>query len=484
MRSLHLQRNNCILWIILSFSLISCVWAEDTQWVLAAEKFTTDQVPSVYEEYASVIPNLLISKLSTVSLRKILPDEANARLLKQLSDKKMVLISERAKLIFSRDMLLFSNESLSSIQKKEKAILLQIDKKTLEITTIDLEIDTVLNTPSSASVINTISLWKDGKELFVSQDNTLKSTNLKKAGISALITGEIEDLAGYMCVTITIETGLSGFPISTVTVASRYEELEKIVNLIAIQLFPVLSNRDSVELILSITTENARIFIDNRLLSDTSSPLFLNSGEHHIRCEAPGYVSAQALYDFSEKKRYSIAIDLQKKEYADISFTTNLFPATLYIGGNTFKSDEDLFKTPYGSHIGEIVSDDAKTWFVLDIPNGDQFEKVSIQKNKVNTKKRIDTQRNLFYNSLGALYLSLPVTLLLKGQSDNMVRGYKSGRLENNSEMVNTINSWTTASMISQGISITLGINVIVQIVRYFIAAEQVIPEQGKTSAY
>lgn len=472
-------KNSCVLSSLIFLSLFFPAWTEEGSWMLAAEKFTTDQIPVVYEDYSSVIPYLLLGKLSIATSRRVLPDEIHIRLLQKLAEKKMNLVSERSKLLFSRDMLLFSNDSYSSIKKKSKAALLEIKKKEEAISEIDLEIASAMKSPPSSSVMSPITLWKKGAELFVFQDTVSKKTNLEKSGISALISGNIEDLAGYMCITITIETGLSGYNIPPVSSASRYEDFENAVDLLVMQLLPILANRNPVELILTIKPENSRVFIDERLVDDATKPLFLYSGEHHIRCDAPGFESAQMLYDFSEKKRYSVSIDLNKEKRTDVSFNSDLFPTTLFLRGDTVASDQELFQSPLGTHIGEIISEDVTTWFVLDVPEGDSFERVTIQKNKVNTQKRIEGQRRLFYNSLGALYISLPVTLLLKGKSENMTRAFMDYRLEQTQEMVNTINSWTSASMISQGISITLGINVVIQLVRYFIAAEQAVPEQG-----
>ena len=74
--------------------------------------------------------------------------------------------------------------------------------------------------------------------------------------------------------------------------------------------------------------------------------------------------------------------------------------------------------------------------------------------------------------------MALPAAFLIRGEADSRLNAYNSGRLEQTQENVDNINAWITAGNITTGICIGLGINLVFQLVRYILAAEQATPQQ------
>lgn len=135
--------------------------------------------------------------------------------------------------------------------------------------------------------------------------------------------------------------------------------------------------------------------------------------------------------------------------------------------------------------IGEAIVKDAETWFVY-VPDGNEGQSttVTIKTVKGDTEKKIEKARNAFYWSLGALYLSLPVSMLSYGIAMDKYDAYMDGRMSQTQDSVDDVNKWLKISDISRGVSIGLGVNAAFQLVRYILAANGVIPKfsKGKTA--
>ncbi len=103
-----------------------------------------------------------------------------------------------------------------------------------------------------------------------------------------------------------------------------------------------------------------------------------------------------------------------------------------------------------------------------------------IKLNKKNVKDSIETQRKILYWSLGALYISLPITMILNSKVDDQVYAFKSGKLPYTQSEADRINKLVLTQNILQGITIALGINYFVQLIIYLVKADRALPRKIK----
>lgn len=470
---------------VLAFLFVSRLCAQDA-WVIAAEEFSLTEPNPLYAPYSKAIPSLLLGRISTVSSRMVLPDELQARKLKELSDAKLALVKSRSDLLLSRDKILFSAEDDSEKEKKRRKAADDIAAKQAEIDAKSKEIDVFLSDPSPQTSMRKIGLWKDGNQYWTRKEGASLASELKAAGVSALLTGTVEDIAGYACVSASFQTGLPGLPAEPVVAAGAWEDLDQLVTLLALRLTPTLSNRPSVVLRIKADPAEARVFLDGSLLDIADGEVRTNEGEHVLRVEAPGYRSAEKKAAFFDASEFDVAISLEPLQTVQVAFNPGSLDSTVYIHDKTLKTDSSsVLDLVPGEAVGNIETGNVRTWFVLDIPSTEQEDafEAQVRLNKTNTEKRMEKARKTFYWSLGALYLSLPPTLMLQGKSLNMYRAYNEGRLEQTADIAESINAWTQAAAVSRGVSIGLGINLAVQLVRYILAAEQAVPRRASFSA-
>lgn len=471
-------------WAALFFLILTAAVSADekTGWVLAAEKFETGGLPSVYESVSSAVPSLLLSRLLAVRSRTVTPDEKKTRDLSALSTARVQLVKDRAALILARDKVLLETETSLTKKKDLRSAETKITAKEKDIAGLDKKIGKL-----SASVLNettseNVTLWESGQKLYTRTSGVSLGKSLADSKISGLVTGKVEDLAGYLHVTASIETGISDLPAVTVSEAAPYDELDALVTALAARLMPVLSAMNPVSLVFSVEPETAAVFIDSRRIDDFSVPVTVFSGKHIVSVSADGYESSYRAHDFSGTGSYRVSISLRKASAISVAFDTKGVPLSLYFRTKYLGESPLSVTLPASAATGEASIDDNRTFFILDLSGLRDGSSVlaSIKPNKMSTQTRIEKQRTFFYWSLAALYASLPFSLLSYGIAQDKYNAYQSGKLDQTQDNVNDVNNWTRAAMISRGVSIGLGINVAVQLVRYLLAAEQAIPQQAK----
>jgi hypothetical protein len=257
-----------------------------------------------------------------------------------------------------------------------------------------------------------------------------------------------------------------------------------LVSLLTVRLIPQIANRAPVKLELSVEPADAQVYVDGKLVPPEDNTVTVFAGEHIVSVSAPGYESATKKARFEGADAFHVKIALQEEKTVTISFDTNKTSASIFLNTRYYGETPTDITLPLKPVIGEAVIGDVETWFVL-MPDKNMREgtHMTVKPNKTETGKKIDRRRNTFYWSLGALYLSLPVTMLSYGVAQDKYNAYNDGRMPQTDASATEVNNWIKVSTISRGISLALGVNVIYQLVRYIVAANDVIPEFAQSDS-
>jgi hypothetical protein len=460
--------------------------ADETEWPIAAEKFASQGVPKVYESFSETIPRLVLARVASIRERMVLPDEKELRKLQEFSTARLKCIRDRADLIRERDRVILSSDDVLVKGRKKSEAKKKITEKEKEIEDYDRKIAALLdlrakNTDDKGGYkpeSNKITLWKDGKELYVRSDSLTLANSLEKDKISALVCGTVEDIAGYLYVTARLDTGIPGMPYEEVSEAASYDDVNMLVSSLTVRLIPQIANRKPVRLELSVEPKDAQVFLDGKLVPPEERTMTVYSGEHIVSVSAPGYDVATRKARFEGADAFKVTVVLQEEKTVSVTFDTGKTDASIFLNTRYYGESPAEVKLPLRPLIGESMSDGVETWFVFLPGMGVQDgTRMTLRPNTTDTGKKIEKRRNAFYWSLGALYLSLPVTMLSYGIAQDKYNAYTTGRLAQTDTSAEDVNKWTRISDISRGVSLVLGVNVIFQLVRYIVAANKVIPE-------
>ena len=458
---------------------------ETPTWSITASKFTLTDVPELYASYSTALPAMLNLFCAVPASRLVTPEEKRARQLIDHAAKKLALIRERVSLIAERDSLYLAVMSEKEKLKQTAAFNKKITAKEADIQKAQEKIDKLLNDTSFTAETLPVMIWKDGQQVFELPEYTNISQALKSENISAVIDGSIQDLSGYMYVSVVLTTGLPGMPDYRFSEAGPYQSIETIARSLAAQIMTAVKNSQPAKVLLTVEPEDAEVYVDSELLEAGKKSLYMYEGSHRLEVLAAGYDSAGKTIEVQAGQNYLLNIKLKKENIISVGFQfikpdADVFLHTQYFAGTPFQTD-----VPAGKNTAISFSyKDVKTYIVLRphdfMQPGQTTYQLQAMLNKEKTKTLIDRRRNVLYWSLGAFYVSLPIFMILQGLTADMASAAADSRLGSDAAVQSKYRALFISSAVMQGITIGLGINYVVQLGLYLYAADQSIPKEAR----
>ena len=477
----------CVALIAIVTALCGGAQAKDEipTWSITAAKFALTDVPELYASYATALPAMLNLFCTMPASRLVTPEEKRARQLIDYAAKKLALIRERVSLIAERDSLYLAVMSEKEKLKQTAALNKKITAKEADIEKAQKKIDTLLADTSFTVETLPVMMWKDGQQVFELPEYANISQTLKSENISAVIDGSIQDLAGYMYVSVVLTTGLPGMPDYRFSEAGPYQSIETIARSLAAQIMTAVKNTQPAKVLLTVEPEDAEVYLDSELLETGKKSIYMYAGSHRLEALAAGYDSAGKTIEAQAGQNYLLNIKLKKEKIISVGFqfikpNADVFLHTQYFAGTPFKTD-----IPAGKNTAISFSyKDVKTYIVLRPNNfmqqGQTIYQLQATLNKEKTKTLIDRRRNVLYWSLGAFYVSLPIFMILQGVTADMASAITDYRLEVDESVKKKYRALFISTAVMQGLTIGLGINYAVQLGLYLHAADQSIPKEAR----
>lgn len=454
-------------------------------WTITAAKFTLTDVPALYASYSTALPAMLNLFCSVPASRLVTPEEKKARQLIDLAAKKRALIRERASVIAERDALYLAVMPEKEKLRKVSSFNKKVTEKEADIQKAQEKIDALLHDTSFTAETLPVMIWKDGEQVFELPEYVNISQTLKNENIAAVINGSIEDLAGYMYVSVVLTTGLPGMPVYRFSEAGPYQSIETIARSLAAQIMTVVKNTQPAKVALTVEPENAEVYLDGESLQAGKTPFYIYEGSHRLEALAAGYDAAGKTIEAKAGESYLLKIKLKKENVISVGFRfiqpdADVFLHTQYFAGTPFQTD-----IPTGKNTAISFSyGDVKTYIVLRpyhfTQQGQTTYQLQAELNKENTKNLIDRRRNTLYWSLGAFYVALPIFMILQGLTADMAAAAADSRLGNSTAIQSKYRALFISTAVMQGITIGLGINYAVQLGLYLYAADQSIPKEAR----
>ena len=520
--------------LFLFFLFISSFAFSETlsnKWVIAAEQFEVNQInqnDKFLEGISKTIPQLILEKLDANIVRNIYPDEKFERKQYELKKERMSLFLQLSSLTKTRDSFVLYNYTENELKLKQR----EQDKKINDVkkkinenleklkeSEAQFEEDVKNYNSKQNQSKNDFQKFVDLFKHFFSSKDDLYTTEdvafynnsfsnlyvrpakligkpyeskefeleMVNAKINTLLTGKINKVGDFYSITVDAYLYPGAKKIITVTDVGSANDFEMICTNIARSIIPVLSNAIPVEIVLNITNEDIKFdqidfFIDDALQSNVSDQIIVQSGVHYIQFVCPGYKSISTSYYFEGNKKYKIDITFEKEEIKTLNIQSiKPVQGTFYANGtvgiqeNEF-SNKAKIKINDTLILGSFISSDGKQGFFyipekLVIENANLAVKLNLQ----NKGETVESRRKKMYWSYSLLTISLMPTLFTYGNLNSTINRYNNGK-----ESLSTVKNWQTGFYVSAGISIGCGIFFVYELVRYLMAANQVVPNKAR----
>lgn len=483
---MKLKRLSAVLLFMMPALLGIAETKEDSApWQVVATKFTLNRVPALYESYAAALPAMLNLFCDVPASRLVTIQEKKMRRLVDDSAKKLSLIKERASLITERDALYLAVLPESKKKKKRAALNKKIAVKEADIKKAQEKIDKLLADTSFTAQTSPFAVWKGGQQVLELPEYANIPQSLKNDTISAVVTGTIEDIAGYMYVSVVLTTGLPGMSEHHFSEAGPYQSIEAIARSLAAQIMVVIRNTKPARVRVRVEPQDAKVYIDNEYLDADKKIIPLYEGRHRLEAIASGYDSAGKTIEAQAGKSYELIIKLKKTEMVSVGFTgieprADVFLHTQYLAGTPFQTEVAVGKKT----VLTFSYSDVKSYIVLHprhfTLHGQDTYQLHASLNKEKTETLVNRRRNILYWSLGAFYISLPIFMILQGITNDMAFAVKDKRVAATQAVQQKYRALYRSTMLMQGITICLGINYAVQLGLYLYAADQSIPKEAE----
>ena len=522
--------------VVLVFTFLwtsfSPLFGEDGKWVIAAQKFiyargqTKNAVTSNIEE---TIPINILEKISRSLERNIMPNERFERENYKLRTERQSLYLQLSSEYKKRDSLVLNNYSdmrmkseLKAEEKKIKQIQEKLEKNiaeqkekyekaeaqmhlaagevddddNVELNEAELVKNLIKNIFEQSEDLITeenIALYKDSVESLFKTTVKVKETDYTEplfekevvsSGINGLITGQITSYGDFISVAVDLYNYPGAKKIGSVMEVGEIKELDLITSEISRQILPMIVNTLPVKFVFSIEPEEAKeklsIYVDDVLQKMENDTVSLDSGSHRIQFVSEGYKSAGVTYFFEGNKKYNIEVKFERPVIGHIQLQLkNELPGNIYANAEpALKFDDRNSQISINGNtiLGEFITEDNETAFFY-IPKKQTFDGSAVT---LNPKPRdrteyVNTRRKWMYGAYTVFMISLITTFYTFGNFQINKDLYSKHQID-----FETAKRWQTASNISSTISICCGVFWGIELIRYLVAANSVLPQNVK----
>lgn len=517
-----------VFFIFFSVFLPAIFGDENAVWTIASQKFVFakgQSDSSINRALAETIPISILEKLNKNLERNVMPDEIYSRKSKELLKSRQSLFLQLSSAYQKRDTLFLENISQKALEKKIKEeeknireIQKKIDDNLKEQAELSLKTEAQLEQINNNVSENNNSELELYKQLFknifkneksviqkeqivfykndysVFYDPSEKTKNLSplskefadeifSKNINTLMTGTITKYGEYLSVKVEVILYPNAKVIGSFVEIGSIDDLEFITSSLANQIVPSLTNSMPVKVIVRIDPPElqniTRIYIDD-VLFNSSESFILESGVHNVQFVADNYQTVGTDYYFEGNTQYSIDVKLTEKKDGQITLALvkPVFGDIFANGQPVEKETNRKSKISINGNeiLGEFLSEDGQNAFFY-IPQKQLLEDnfVSINPKPYDREKYIDTRRKWMYGSYSLLIVSLIPTFISAGELNNAVKLYNDGIWD-----YNKAKPYENTANICSAISIGCGVLFVFELIRYFYAANSVLPQKAK----
>lgn len=519
--------------IILLFSNLSSLFSEET-WTIAVKEFSYakgQKQSSITQATAQMFPSRILENISLSLNRSIPEDEALSRLRYKSKTERTSLFLQMSSAIQKRDSVFLENYTEKELKKKiaeqEKAIQDLRDKinenlKEIKEAEEKYEKSLVPSTEShndffdkfknfftseeQNSTNEQITLYKnDVSALFQPSDTAklagIESLDFEKevisAGIDGIISGTILSYGDFVSVTVDVHSFPGAKKIGSVTEIGNLTEADYIASSIARQLVPIITNSLPVQVSFSVEPENLRtktsLYVDEQFFTELPSKLVLESGVHRIEFLADNYSRISTSYFFEGNHTYHVNAVMEeqvegrinlnlKKPQAGELFANGIFQKNITV----FTDEEDEIRSDSASIsvngktiLGEFIAKDGSSaFYYISEELQKKYSDYSLNVSTFNRSNHIEKRRRGMYRAYSVLVISLIPGMYVSGQEKAYSAiAEKTGA---SAEVKNKAVFYKSMKSAFTGISIGCGAWFAFELIRYFIAADTVLPVSAK----
>ncbi len=356
-----LKKTGFIFLILVTLFPFSAFPAED-RWVMGGMEFSLVQkypMGSVESGVAKLMPQLILSRISTETLRNVSAIELTDRKLESLRTQRLSLLLQLSSEIQKRDAFVLSESDSRKLKKKiadqEKSvekIQKLIDENLEETEKIRNLLSEYADSGDEDKLerkTESVDLYGSSSDkLFVSEEK-IGTREFEKAvsaqKINGLVTGSIVVYGSYFSVTAELRVFPGNRFAGTFTEVGSMKDIESVAANLTQSMLPAVANASKINLHFDIKPENAkrnaRILIDGVPVELTNDVASVFAGKHSIEVSCEGFDSYSTEFDFRNHLDFYVQVPmLSESDFVFPLRLKNSMKGKLFVNGE-FVGDVD-----------------------------------------------------------------------------------------------------------------------------------------------
>ena len=511
----------------------------EKKWTLAAEKFTLSQKndSAAVGSITTTLPALVLEQLAENLERIPRGREKLDRSLYTFQKSRIDLFLQLSKEVKTRDSILLNDYSskklkiklkeadskIAEIQKKIDENLLEV-KKENEKYALQIEADEIrkkqideglvveerkeknsfselfkeiAKKSSDTPVVENVVLYQnDFSRLFDAGEEKraqgYSSYAFEKAcvdaSINGLLTGTVTIYGSYVSCAVSLRQYPGGRVVGSAMDVGSIEDLRLLAISLALQITPRIADSMPVMLDISVAPEAALeklvVTIDGIVYRNISRPILVQSGVHTVTFASDGFDTVSSSYGFSGSRNFKIDVEMKETQNGAVKvrlakpYSGDIFGNGIFGGSVTPENPFGTIKVNNKDVLGHFLdSDGSSVNFLIPAKLLKDGEFLSVNAKPFDRSDYIEKRRRWMYASYSALIVSLIPTFYVYGNSYAKSQAYNSKFDISYGDAKN----WQTASNVMLGVSATAGAFFVYELIRYLVAAENVLPKPAKT---
>ena len=489
-----------------------------------------------FESINSTLPSLILEQLSENLERAPRGREKLDRSLYELQKTRLDLFLQLSKEVKARDSILLndysprklkmklkeSEKKISEIQKKIDENLLAV-KNENEKYAFQIEEDEerkkrieeglvveekqeknkfaelfreMAKNSSDGPVIENVSLYQNDFTKFFDAGEEKRSQGYSSyafekacvdAKINGLLTGTVTVYGSYVSCAVSLYQYPGGRLIGSAVDVGSVENLRLLAVAIALQITPRIADSMPVELEISVAPEAAlkklSVTIDGIVYRSISRPIIVQSGVHTVVFSSEGFDTVSATYGFSGSRKFNVDVEMKETKNGEVKvrlqkpYSGDIFGNGIFGGSVSPENPFGTVKVNNRNVLGHFVDSGGSTAdFLIPAKLLKDGDFLSVNAKPFDRSDYIEKRRRWMYASYSALIVSLVPTFYVYGNSYAKSQAYNS----NFDVSYDEAKSWQTASNVMIGVSATAGAFFVYELIRYLVAAENVLPKAAK----
>ncbi|MFA6856144.1 MAG: hypothetical protein WCR31_02945 [Treponema sp.] len=310
------------------------------------------------------------------------------------------------------------------------------------------------------------------------------------AGVNALVRGRLTIYGGYVAATVSLVVYPGVRTVGTVTDVNSISDFRALAVSIARQLTPKITNSMPVELVFDIkpeeAVENVVLTIDDVVYKVIPDHLIVQSGVHSVMLSSPGFKQVSTSYAFRGSRQFNISVGMIPDNSGALLLRLKKpLMGTMYANGSkTGTVDEEYPVTKIAINnqpvLGQFITEDGMpVSFYIPLKLVQDGTSLTVNAKPFDRSKYIDIRRRWMYGSYSALIISLLSTFYSYGTFHAEMLAYGDGYVSYEDAA-----GWQRAAQVCTGVSIGCGVFFSYELVRYFLAADKVLPDRAYPSEY